>query len=89
MFGLAVLFLAPTPSLALLDLARALRGGWDGAPDGWVPHVTILMDEPDALTRAIPVLAREFEPFQARIERVALWEFHPARCVEEYRLLSQ
>jgi 2'-5' RNA ligase len=88
LFGLAVLFLAPTPSEALLRLVNALFGGTrNDRADGWVPHVTMCMDDPEVVEKAVPLLARRFAPFQARVERVALYEFSPARRVAEYALL--
>ncbi|MDR0916827.1 MAG: 2'-5' RNA ligase family protein [Oscillospiraceae bacterium] len=74
LFGLAVLFLAPLPSEPLLTLERNLLGRINDAPDGWVPHVTMRMGEPEYIERAVPILARSFEPFTARIERVEMYE---------------
>jgi hypothetical protein len=84
LFGLAVLFIAPCPCAELLTLETGLCGRPDGAPDGWVPHVTMRMGEPAYTERAAAVLARSFEPFAARIERLGLYE-----CGDGYATLAR
>jgi hypothetical protein len=74
LFGLAVLFLAPLPSERLIILEQKLFGAINDVPDGWVPHVTMRTGETEYIERAAPVLARIFEPFKARIERLELYE---------------
>ena len=79
LFGLAVAFLAPLPSQALLTLEQRICGQINDAPDGWVPHVTMRMGEPEYIKQVVPRIAEFFTPFAVRIERVELYE-----CGEGY-----
>ncbi len=45
----------------------------------WTPHATLLIDEPDAVCAALPVLVKHFSPFIANIARLHLCAFWPAR----------
>lgn len=82
LFGLAVAFLAPLPSQALLTLEQRICGQINDAPDGWVPHVTMRMGEPEYIKQVVPIIAGLFTPFAVRIERVELYE-----CGEGYAKL--
>lgn len=87
LFGLNVLFIEPNLNFELLELHRGFfPGGGHGCHD-WAAHATLLMDEPDVL-RALPIVAGHFKPFCARIERVALYEFFPAKLICECELKS-
>ena len=79
LFGLAVAFLAPLPSQALLTLEQGICGQINDAPEGWVPHVTMRMGEPEYIKQVVPRIAGLFTPFAVRIERVELYE-----CGEGY-----
>jgi hypothetical protein len=79
LFGLAVVFFAPLPSQALLTLEQKICGQINDTPDGWVPHVTIRMGEPEYIKQVVPIIAGLFTPFAVRIERVELYE-----CGEGY-----
>ncbi|MBE5803837.1 MAG: 2'-5' RNA ligase family protein [Clostridiales bacterium] len=76
--GGKVLFAAPdlTPELAVLQQACG-----DNIVHGfpWTPHTTMLIDEPESIGAALPVLMRHFEPIQARIDRLHLCAFWPTR----------
>ena len=89
LFGLRVLFIAPAMNGALLSLRNALvpEEPATGCHE-WVAHATLLMDEPDIIHGAIPVVARHFEPFQARVVSVGIYEFFPARFIEHCRLVG-
>lgn len=87
LFGMNVLFIAPAVRRELLDLLQAAvpHGGTaDEFP--WVAHVTLLMDEPEAVRRAIPVLAKHFTPFLAKVESIGVYEFFPERKIGVYPL---
>ena len=84
LFGLRVLFLEPNVNFELLQLRRSFSPGDCGGAHRWAAHATVLLDEdPDAILRAIPLLARRFEPFIARVESVMLWEFPQKRLIKE------
>lgn len=87
LFGLQVLFLAPSRTTELLRLVNGL------APDAqrsgqhaWVAHATLLMDSPDNIQAAIPIVARAFAPFTARVESIGVYAFFPKAYLAEYRL---
>ncbi|MFH1512745.1 MAG: 2'-5' RNA ligase family protein [Bacillota bacterium] len=87
LFGMNVLFVAPAVKCALLDLLEAVVPG-GGTEDAfpWVAHTTLLMDEPDAIRRAIPVAVKYFTPFTATVESVGVYEFFPERRIGIYPL---
>ncbi len=78
LFGLKVLFLAPDVNRELLELQRYFD---DGHP--WTAHATLLVDEPDMVLKALPIVADHFKSLQARIESIGLYEVLPTRCVCE------
>lgn len=89
LFGLKVLFLTPSMSTQLLDLYKDL------VPDAvinschnWVAHTTILIDNPDNIQTAIPIVAQSFTPFIAKIQSVGVYEFFPKKFIAEYNLTS-
>jgi 2'-5' RNA ligase len=83
LFGLDVLFVGPNVNRELLDLhSRFFAQGIRGAHP-WCAHATILIDEPDVILRALPILAQNFAPGRARIESLALYECFPARLIKE------
>lgn len=87
LFGLNVLFVAPAVKRELLDLRKMI------VPDGetaeafpWVAHITLLMDEPGAIQRAVPVAAQSFTPFRATVESIGVYEYFPERKVGVFSL---
>lgn len=52
----------------------------------WAAHATLLIDEPNMILKALPIVGENFKPFTARIESVALYEFFPARFINECKL---
>lgn len=80
LFGLDVLFLTPIMNESLLDLFRCFHGG---NPDvgNWTPHATLLIDDAEAILKALPLAAAHFKPRKARVTGVSLYEFFPARFI--------
>ncbi len=74
--GGRVLFVAPDPNHPLLALRERF-----GPSDNWTPHTTMLIDEPEPVLRALPVLTGRFAPFRGRVERLYLYEFWPTRFI--------
>ena len=75
-----VLFGSPERTAAL----DALHSFCDRYPDpqyAWTPHVTILIDEPQTVCEALPLLLKSFHPFTGRITRLHLCAFWPTREV--------
>jgi 2'-5' RNA ligase len=81
--GSEVLFIAPDPNRALLDLKENF-----GESYNWTPHTTMLIDKPDVIYRALPFVAHDFKGFEGRIESIYLYEFWPTRyiCHEVFHL---
>lgn len=75
-----VLFGAPESTSGLLALHDACEA--HPSPERpWTPHATVLIDDPEIVCAALPVLLRSFEPFLARITRLHLCAFWPTREV--------
>ncbi|HML45692.1 MAG TPA: 2'-5' RNA ligase family protein [Clostridia bacterium] len=81
LFGQTVLFLGPNPNEELLALHRTFFPESGRGDHEWSPHVTLLMDEAEAVWKALPVVAEAFEPFCTRIEAVSLYAFYPQRFI--------
>ena len=76
--GGKVLFAAPDMSPELTALQRACANGpLNGHP--WLPHTTMLIDEPETIGAALPTLMQHFTPLLARIDRLHLCAFWPTR----------
>ncbi len=97
LFGLNVAFIAPCVSDELKDFHRAFHEKYDHmcgeiglnyslAGTGWVPHATVLIEEADALIKALPVINDNFQPFTGEIDKIELYEFYPMRKIEAYTL---
>ena len=84
--GGKVLFGAPdmNPS-GLLALREAIRTeSIDAGP--WTPHATILLDEPETIREALPVLLERFRPFLGKVTRLHLCAFWPTREIASIEL---
>jgi 2'-5' RNA ligase len=87
-----VLFLAPTPTEALLQHHRAFHALLGAAPSGlnpyyqpdtWVPHCTLVAGlSPAQMTTALDVCLRAFRPLGGRGDRVCLIQFHPITVLQ-------
>lgn len=72
------LFAAPDMSPELTALQRACSSGpVNGYP--WTPHTTMLIDRPETIGAALPVLMAKFTPLRARITHLHLCAFWPTR----------
>lgn len=74
--GGRVLFIAPDVSHAMLDLKEAFGGS-----DNWTAHTTMLIDEPDTIRAALPILTDGFSAFRGRVTQLHLYEFQPPRHI--------
>jgi len=83
LLGLKELFLAPNMNFELMKLQIYLFPGSGHGYHPWAAHGTILIDEPDSILKAVPLVAQRFSPFLARIESVAVYEFYPTRLIRE------
>ena len=86
--GGQVLFGAPERNRALDEL----RGVCEPTPDPsrpWTPHATILIDEPETVCAALPVLVRVFRPFVGTVARLHLCAFWPTREIASAKLRTE
>lgn len=86
LFGLNVLFIAPSVNHELLNLQENFNEDFaDGL--GWTPHTTMLIDDQETILKALPYVAENFKSFTGRIEAISLYEFWPTRFILEEKLL--
>lgn len=86
--GGRVLFGAPDMSPELLALHDASEEIASTQEYVWTPHATIMIDEPDIVARALPVLAGSFVPFYGKIVRLLLCAFWPTREIVTVELVK-
>lgn len=86
LFGLNVLFIAPDMNFELLTLQQKLFPRCGSGAYNWTAHATLLIDEPEKILKALPILAKNFRPFIARIESIGLYEFFPTLFIKEFTL---
>ena len=86
--GGKVLFGAPDMSPELVALHDACASETSqGYP--WTPHTTILIDEPETVCAALPVLIKSFYPFGGKVTRLHLCAFWPTREIASVELSGQ
>jgi 2'-5' RNA ligase len=76
--GGKVLFGGPEKNAELAALREACKPDTP-EPYPWTPHATLLIDEPDTVYAAVPVLMKSFVPFTGKITRLHLCAFWPTR----------
>lgn len=86
--GGRVLFAAPDMSLELTALQKACGDGNVGGY-AWTPHTTMLIDEPETIGKAVPVLMQHFTPMLAKIDRLHLCAFWPTREILRVELTGK
>lgn len=86
LFGLDVLFIAPSVNHELLNLQQYFNNDYaDGF--GWTAHTTMLIDDNEIIQKALPYVANKFRSFTGKIESISLYEFWPTRFILEEKLL--
>ena len=73
-----VLFAAPDMTPALVQLQQACTSEPVGGHP-WLPHTTMLIDEPPVIGTALPTLMEVFSPLLATIDHLHLCAFWPTR----------
>ena len=77
--GGKVLYAAPDMNPSdLLDLRQAIKTETQ-EKFPWTPHCTIIIDEPETIQNALPILVEHFQPFMGRITKLHLCAFWPTR----------
>ena len=83
--GGKVLFAAPDMSPELTALQQACSSGpVNGYP--WTPHTTMLIDTPERIGAALPVLMAKFTPIRAKLTHLHLCAFWPTREILTIKL---
>ena len=83
--GGKVLFCAPERNAQLDALHDACEAKADKNRP-WTPHVTVLIDEPEAICSALPLFLKSFYPFVGNLVRLHLCAFWPKREIASFEL---
>ena len=83
LFEQRVIFVAPCMNFELQKLQNSFFNDCGNGCHKWAAHATLLIDEPQVILKALPIITEKFQPFKARIESVSLYEFFPKRFVKE------
>ena len=86
--GGKVLFGAPERNAAM-DALQEACGTETIHQYPWTPHATLLMDEPETVYAAVPVLMKSFYPFVGKITRLHLCAFWPTREIAVVELTGK
>ncbi len=79
-----VLFITPEASREMLLLKDSFRDSRDAFD--WSPHTTLLIDRPEVIRDAPPVVLDTFTPFHGTVTMLHLYEFWPTRHILSVRL---
>ncbi len=74
--GAKVLFIAPDRNRDLLELKEKF-----GDSLNWTPHTTMLIDQPERIYEAIPLVMENFKAFEGKVTSLHLYEFWPTRFI--------
>lgn len=86
LFGMKVLFIAPSVTHELLNLQEPFNSSYPNNFN-WVAHTTMILDEPEVIQKALPIVAENFSSFSGYIESIVLYEFFPSRFILEEKLI--
>lgn len=97
LFSLNVSFLAPQASKELINFHGKLHERYEDCcgeigydytvkSNNWVPHATILINEPEVILKALPIINENFKPFTGQIVSLSLCEFYPMREIKSFSL---
>ncbi|MBL4936969.1 2'-5' RNA ligase [Clostridium sp. YIM B02515] len=86
LFGLDVLFIAPSVNYELLNLQQYFDNNYADELE-WTAHTTILIDDRKTIQSALPYVADDFNSFTGKIESISLYEFWPSRFILKENLL--
>ena len=74
--GGKVLFIAPDKDTDLIALKERFGPSFD-----WTPHTTMLIDEPENIQKALPLVMQAFASFNGKVTSLHLYEFWPTRHI--------
>jgi len=85
--GGSVLFAAPERDQKLNNFHEALE--FDVPQEyPWTPHATLIIDKPETIQAALPLVVKSFTPLLGKITRLHLCEFQPKREIAAFDLLK-
>jgi 2'-5' RNA ligase len=87
LFHLSVLFFGPDVNMELLALQQPFEKDRIREHE-WTAHTTLMMDEPNVILKALPIVAEQFNGFHATVDSVSLYEFWPSRFICQCPLQS-
>lgn len=70
------MFVAPDPNYELIELKERFGDSYN-----WTPHTTMLIDNPDTIYKALPLVMNEFSAFDGKVTSLHLYEFFPTRHI--------
>ena len=79
-----VLFIAPEVNKEVLRLKDRFSDNKDQFT--WSAHTTMLIDKPEKILDAMPIVMDEFKGFSGRVEKLYLYEFWPTRHIMTVQL---
>lgn len=74
-----VLFVAPDTNKELLSLKEVF-----GDSENWTPHTTMLINEPNVIYTALPIVVENFKAFRGKVTTIHLYEFWPTRHIVSF-----
>jgi 2'-5' RNA ligase len=86
LFGLNVLFIEPNINFELLNLQKSFFNNCCSGYHHWTAHATLLIDEPEIILKALPIVVDNCKALKAQIKSVGLYEFFPTRFIKECNL---
>ena len=84
---MSVLFFGPDVNMELLALQQPFEQDRIKEHE-WTAHTTLMMDEPEVILKALPIVVEQFNGFHATVESVSLYEFWPSRFICQCPLQS-
>ena len=85
--GGSVLFAAPERDRRLNEFHEALE--FDVPSEyPWTPHATLIIDKPEIIQAAMPLVVNSFTPLLGKVTRLHLCEFQPKREIAAFDLLK-
>jgi 2'-5' RNA ligase len=54
----------------------------------WTPHATLLIDKPETVQAALPLVVKSFTPLLGKVTRLYLCEFQPKREIAAFDLMK-
>lgn len=97
LFGTTVCFAAPRVDENLLQFHSDYHQKYDDysgeigfnytlKSNNWTPHASVVINTPESILKALPIIQENFEPFIGYIEKIGVYEFSPMREIKVVHL---